>query len=263
LSAQKLFNLISRTIARATESTLLTYQVDSETGPIVVESLDEDKTIEEIHCRTQYNSVDEVLQILIMPTDIHDAHQSWMVEELGLMFAGGFLLQNEWTLLRTRVGTTTSGFSAPYSASRKQSDFQLRPRGEAMPTIAFESGWSEPNSRLHRDLNLWIVGGAPVLQAVFLLKWSRLAGNRVSGTVSLYTRDNVTGNPFLVTSEQIFPAPPTATAQAAQTIPITRGQLFGRRILIGQNPNDTYNLSINRLRSEALDALQIMGLQPA
>jgi len=47
LSAQKLFNQISRTISAATKHQLLTYEgVDSKTGSSIAESLDEDKRVE-------------------------------------------------------------------------------------------------------------------------------------------------------------------------------------------------------------------------
>jgi len=46
-----------------------------------------------------------------MLPDEHNAPQSWMVEELGLMFARGFLQQSEWELLRMRMGATISGFA--------------------------------------------------------------------------------------------------------------------------------------------------------
>jgi len=47
LSAQKLFNQISRAITEATKHQLLTYEgVDPETGSLVVDSLDEDGGVE-------------------------------------------------------------------------------------------------------------------------------------------------------------------------------------------------------------------------
>jgi len=49
LSAQKLFNQISRAIAVATKHQLLTYEgVDPETGSLVVDSLDEDGRVEAV-----------------------------------------------------------------------------------------------------------------------------------------------------------------------------------------------------------------------
>ncbi|KAL1962232.1 hypothetical protein VTN77DRAFT_9888 [Rasamsonia byssochlamydoides] len=35
----------------------------------------------EIHARIHYNSVTQVLDIAVMPTQIHDCHQDWMLEE--------------------------------------------------------------------------------------------------------------------------------------------------------------------------------------
>ena len=51
---------------------------------------------------------------------------------------------------------------------------------------------------------------------------------------------------------------PAATA-IAQGITITRGQLFGPAIPFGRNPNDTFNLSLNSLRSFATRFIQMEG----
>ena len=52
ISAQKLFNIISRTIAEATESTLLTYEdIDPPTGFLVTLSLKEDERVERVRPR--------------------------------------------------------------------------------------------------------------------------------------------------------------------------------------------------------------------
>jgi hypothetical protein len=52
LSGQKLFNLISRAIVEATETTLLAYKnVDPVAGPLAVDSLNEDGRVEQISTR--------------------------------------------------------------------------------------------------------------------------------------------------------------------------------------------------------------------
>ena len=63
--------------------------------------------------------------------------------------------------------------------------------------MVFESGWSESWTRLTNDVRLWLVGGSPHVNVVFLLKWSKKArSNQVSGFVELYVRD-ITGNPLM------------------------------------------------------------------
>ena len=63
--------------------------------------------------------------------------------------------------------------------------------------MVFESGWSESWTRLTNDVRLWLVGGSPNVNVVFLLKWSKKEhGNQVSGFVELYVRDS-TGNPSM------------------------------------------------------------------
>ena len=52
ISAQELFNVISRAVTDATESTLLTYEnVDPSTGSLVALSLREDKRVERVRPR--------------------------------------------------------------------------------------------------------------------------------------------------------------------------------------------------------------------
>ena len=56
--------------------------------------------------RFSYNSYTSVLNILIMPTEVHDAHQDWINEEEKKMIFTQFLNQSEALLLKVRVGTS-------------------------------------------------------------------------------------------------------------------------------------------------------------
>src|SRR5271154_4807096 len=136
-------------------------------------------------------------------------------------------------------------FVLPYTSSSKEPDQCIRPISLTMPTIAFESGWTESRPHLHRDMSLWLKGGGGAVQLVFLFKWSKLVGNRVKGVVEVYNLDQA-GNENLVQREDIFPRP--APAATPQQIPITRGQLFGAAIPAGRNVNDVFNLSLDDLR---------------
>ncbi|XTI94473.1 hypothetical protein V2W45_951892 [Cenococcum geophilum] len=58
----------------------------------------------------------------------------------------------------------------------------------------------------------------------------------------------------------ILPTPNTA---ATQVITITRGQLFGSAIPAGRNPNDTFDLSVDDLRTLAIGRIRKEGFVPA
>jgi hypothetical protein len=59
-----------------------------------------------INVSINYNSLTKVLQILIMPTDLHDCHQDWIKKELSGMERVGFLTPDEHDSLQMRVGTS-------------------------------------------------------------------------------------------------------------------------------------------------------------
>ncbi|KAJ5622583.1 hypothetical protein N7528_005815 [Penicillium herquei] len=130
-----------------------------------------------------------------------------------------------------------------------------------MPTLTVESGWAETISDHHDDMNLLLVGGEGAIKIVLLVKWTRIQGNLVSGTIELFARDR-DGMPRLRQSEVIFPRPPNATA-ITQRLGIRRRDIFGPALLPGRNGNDTLHLEIEALRSHATRALGFMNLNPA
>jgi hypothetical protein len=74
-----------------------------------------------------------------------------------------------------------------------------------LPRIAIESGWSENFPKLQRDKDVWLVGGAPDVQLVILLKWFKLSRSRVKGLIQVWKRD-AAGNPVLRLEEvNIYP----------------------------------------------------------
>lgn len=52
----------------------------------------------------------------------------------------------------------------------------------------FEVGDSESYPRLVADKDLWLTGGAPVVNVVVLIKWTRVAGNCVKGFIEVWRR---------------------------------------------------------------------------
>jgi len=258
-SAQKLFYDIKDIIVHAAESQELVYEdIEPDHGVLLVHSLNEDKDVERAHSRINYNSESRVFRVRIMPTDVHDCHQDWVGNELDSMLIQGFLTVPEKRLLCTRVGTTFEGFLPPYSLSSKEPDLCLRPNTQNIPTIAIESGWSESWPHLYNDMRLWLIGGAPTVKLVILLRWSKITGNRVKGVLEVFAR-NMAGIPTSIQKEDIFPQP----AGPIQRIPVSRDQLFGTAILANRNPNDTFFLSIDELRQVAIPSIQKMGYTPA
>ena len=85
-------------------------------------------------------------------------------------------------------------------SSSKQPDQCIVPTGQDLPTVVVESGWTES---LHRDMSLWLKGGAGAVRIVLLFKWSKkLAGNRVKGYVEVYNLDPA-ANENLIQTEVI------------------------------------------------------------
>lgn len=59
--------------------------------------------------------------------------------------------------------------------------------GQALPTVAFEAGWTESAERLREDVDTLLTGGNGLIKIVVTVKWHK-DGNRVSGNADLYQR---------------------------------------------------------------------------
>ncbi|OCK88432.1 uncharacterized protein K441DRAFT_313258 [Cenococcum geophilum 1.58] len=194
-----------------------------------------------------------------MPNFIHDCHQPWLIKEIKRMERSGFITAAESDLLEIYSGTTITNFGPPYINSSKQPDQAIVPQDEDIPTVVVEAGWSETVPKLHQDTSLWLKGGAGFVQVVLLIKWTKITGKRVKAFIEVYDLDPA-GNKRLLQNETILPTPITA---AAQVITITRGQLFGSAIPAGRNPNDTFDLSVDNLRTVAIRRIRKARLFPA
>ncbi|EZF71425.1 hypothetical protein H105_06390 [Trichophyton soudanense CBS 452.61] len=260
LSAQKLFTTIRNEILQARGYKDLVFEnVPPEAGSLVIDSLDEDPDVENSCARLSYNSFTLTISITIMPTFLYEAHTAWLYREVSRMARSGFLTPSEEDSISFLKSPTFGGLQPPYSASRKEPDFALLPDGQSLPILVFETGWSESAPRLHHDKDLWLRGGRPEVQLVFLVKWSKSAGGVVRGIIEVHGRNGV-GEPQLLQTETIFPAPPNPEAQ---TIPITRGQLMGPNLLAGRNPGDVHQLSVDLFRRAAGKLVLREGYTPA
>ncbi|KAJ5602158.1 hypothetical protein N7510_011692 [Penicillium lagena] len=149
--------------------------------------------------------------------------------------------------------------SGPYRTIRKEPDYFLRPDGLELPTVAVETGWSESQPLLHRDMNVLLVGGDPNIRRVFILKWTRLQSG-VGGSVELWKRQVGQPIPIIVQREIVFPRPASGNAQ---TFSMKRRDLFGSTLLRGRNGDDVLLFDVELLRVKAAEALQRMNMTPA
>lgn len=115
-----------------------------------------------------------------------------------IWFSNGLISLDESKMLRSSVGTSKSNhlymnftlielaFRFPTGLFRgfiKEPDFSWRPACFPIPTFVVESGWSETQTRLPNDL--FLAGNGDV-KVVILVKWRKLAHDRVSGAAELY-----------------------------------------------------------------------------
>lgn len=88
-------------------------------------------------------------------------------------------------------------FAPPYNSSLNEPDGCIKPDALPLPTIVAESGWFESWPRLDADKDLWLVGGIPHVQLVFLAKWTEAEAGSVKGNFEVHGRDSA-GTPALL-----------------------------------------------------------------
>ncbi|KAK1142294.1 hypothetical protein N8T08_008039 [Aspergillus melleus] len=255
-----LSQIVAGVIQRAPHKELVYTGVEPAWGSHIVRSLNVHEDEESACSRLHYNSVTKVLWVRLMPTAIHACHQLWVQNENYNWMVSGQLTLEELKKLRTKVGMPIRTFKPPYDQSCKEPDLFIRPGAQRLPSVVVETGWDEAYSRLRNDVDLWLLGGKPYVKVVMLLKWTKTADSKVEGSIEVYSRD-LTGTPAKRQSEVVFPA--ETEEDAAASLNLTRGELFGEVDTPGKDPNDVFQLSIKSLRTVARNALQIMRLSPA
>ncbi|KAJ9203610.1 hypothetical protein DTO164E3_2532 [Paecilomyces variotii] len=228
--------------------------VPSSWGEAVLQLIDES-----IPSRNSYNTITHTLRIRVVFTWIHDCVQGWLTKQLVEWLLNGDITREEESLLHLGVGTTLHFTTGPYSGSRKEPDFFFQVNDHILPTLVVECGWSESKGRIYDDMNLLFVGGNGSIKIVIIVKWAKLGGSRVSGTVELFMRDR-NNMPILKQIETVFPRPTTTNRQRLE---IRRGDLFGDALLPGRNQSDILYLDVERLRDHATRSLRFMSLVPA
>ncbi|KAB8073343.1 hypothetical protein BDV29DRAFT_191782 [Aspergillus leporis] len=218
LSTRAIFNEIVHRLYTINEFTELVYEaVSPEKGSLICRSLAESKII-------NFNSLTGTLWIRVMPTELHDVHQRWVIHAYGKWLATGLINDDEYDLLD--VGDF-SGFTGAYTNSSKEPDLFLRPGTSDLPRIVMESGLSESWPRLHADQTC------------------------VKGTAEVWSRDAAGG---LAIAQSIFPQP-TNLAGGTDTFGLTKGQVFGQHMVPGQDPNAVLYLDLSKLRDYALERM--------
>lgn len=81
-----------------------------------------------------------------------------------------------------------TGFLGQYTSSRKEPDAHIIPLSLDMPTVVVESGWSESRAQLHRDRDLWLIGGR--VNVVIVIKWVENSSNEVAGDIAVFDLDS-------------------------------------------------------------------------
>jgi hypothetical protein len=169
-----------------------------------------------------YNAFTQTLDINVMSTFTPNCHHKWLVKEFLRMHSSGFLSSLDFERLDI-VGTSSmslsnptfsvllvsktipsafKSFQGPYASSVKEPDTHFEVKGQQLPSIVVESGWSE-SKKLRDDMKLWLVGGAGQVQLVLLLKWSKNAQGKVLGVIEMWGLDKA-GNEILLQTAVSF-----------------------------------------------------------
>lgn len=123
--------------------------------------------------RINYNTVTKDLDILLMPSPIHNAHHEWIIRTMLILLDSGRLTLAENICLVREVGTSEYACvlfnvlarsmqakiaSREHSQEVIRNPISLTPEFFQYPTLIVESEWSELLTRLRLDKDLWIHG---------------------------------------------------------------------------------------------------------
>jgi hypothetical protein len=74
----------------------------------------------------------------------------------------------------------------PHVGQTKAPNMAIRERTASLPSVVFESGWSESLPKLRDDMRKWITGGNGRVKMVILINWRHDGNNRVRGEVEVW-----------------------------------------------------------------------------
>lgn len=142
-----------------------------------------------------------------MTTPIHNCDQTWYQYSLESWIRNGLLNEVEVrelcvasntrqcpsALFRPSMANQVKVFTiptGPYMGRAKAPNIAIRQRNARLPSVVFESGWSESITQLHNDMREWITWGNGLVKVVVILNWTRIGNNRVRGLAEVWFRNN-------------------------------------------------------------------------
>ncbi|KAJ5908237.1 hypothetical protein N7495_000919 [Penicillium taxi] len=155
--------------------------------------------------------------------------------------------------LKKEPDTGLISYRAPSSGFDSQGK-KLSP----VPSILFEAGFSQSYESLKENARRVLLGGAPTVRLVVLVKHFKQAHKRVKTKIEFW-RLNRQGVAQKDEERYIFPVPNVPQLPLC----VTREDVFGSAfILDGQNPHDLLEFNLNKFRVVAARTLDHQGLRP-
>jgi len=258
ISAQQLFLQVKQELQKS--QSLLLEDISADIAAVLVGGLEADKEIGEGYFRYNFDITTRIFSAYV-PTYIHDSVQPAFSDILKDMVDARFLSWAQFKILSVFSGTRYEDFVGVHAGSRKEPDAGVLVDGRMInglpdfcPVWANECAYSDPQTKLNRDIHKWIDGTAGGVVWGVASNFNKRTNSRVSGSVDFFTGMNVV-------TRSIFPAPPNPNDDR---IRYTRDDLFGGVVPLeqGQTAQDVYILDIGLFRRRASTAAQKMGLIP-
>ncbi|KAJ9409702.1 hypothetical protein DTO045G8_2628 [Paecilomyces variotii] len=255
LTAQQLFYHIKQEILRTDGPGYLQYEsILPHIGYQVARSLSSDGDIERESTTISYNPTTSILCVT-MPTIFQGSVLSWAHNQMLTKCLNGFFTVNENQDLILGGNSRFDSFPHPWQYIYKEPDLYIKQFWAAFPAIVFEAGYSKSYEKLLSDKDLWFIG-APQVNVVVLIKWSKVANNRIRGFIELWRRATP-GTQRI----QIFPTPAPGTQ--SQSLTFFRQDFYvGGIVPAGRQPLDPCPWDIDDLRRYANEAIRAEGLVP-
>ncbi|CRL17917.1 unnamed protein product [Penicillium camemberti] len=154
-------------------------------GPSIFACLDDEEFLPRKY-RKAWNSRDQVL-CLKMPTLIHNSIQRWFAKCISGWERSGLITPNEKDMIDGEVGTTLTLPASPFTKTLKEPDILIDPDDQHLPSVVFESGWSEPLNALEADCELLLRGSGGLIQIAIIINWTlNQTHQTVSGEASVW-----------------------------------------------------------------------------
>ncbi|KAN0070702.1 hypothetical protein V8E54_010867 [Elaphomyces granulatus] len=236
--------------------------LSGDTAATLISNLEADKSIGEGRFRFNFDIATNTLSAFI-PTYIHDSVQIAFQDLLKDMLKTGFLTWSQFEILSIYSGSRYQDFVGIHAGSTKEPDAGvlvdnrvLNGQPSKCPIWLNECAYSDPKTKLNRDIRKWIDGPAGGVAWAVATNFNKRRNSHVSGSVELYTNNGTT-----VISKLIFPQPQNPIDDRVQ---YTRNELFNNSVPLelGQTPQDPYTVDIGIFRRRAAWAAEQMALVP-